>query len=159
MTPAPEYELVPIERLRSHEEFDEDNVAELMEEIRRQGVFADPIWVARGSYVILNGHHRVEALRRLGASRVPAWVLDYETDLVSLEPWRPGLPITKAEVVHRGLTGDLFPPKTTRHRIRGELPPRSEPLAVLLERPKRPRTHRATRKRTGLARSDASKAS
>ena len=63
MTPSaphePEFVLVPIERLRAHEEVEEANVAELVEEIRRAGVFADPIWVSRGSFVILNVHHRV----------------------------------------------------------------------------------------------------
>ncbi len=135
MTPyaphEPEFALVPIERLRAHEEVEEANVAELVEEIRRAGVFADPIWVSRGSFVILNGHHRVEALKRLNAVRAPAWVLDYETDIVSLEPWRPGLPITKAEVVRRALSGALYPPKTTRHRVRSELPFRPTPLADL----------------------------
>ncbi len=143
MTRAPEFELVPIEKLHSHEEIDEDNVAELLQELTRSGVFADPIWVSRGSYVILNGHHRVEALRRIGAHRVPAWLLDYETDLVGLEPWRPGLPITKAEVVRRGLAGHLFPPKTTRHKVRAELPARPTPLTDLVPRMHRPPAQRA----------------
>lgn len=131
MTSAPEFALVPIALLHAHEEFEEENVTELMAEIERTGVFADPIWVSRDSMVILNGHHRVEALRRLGALRTPAWVVDYETDLVSLEPWRPGLPITKAEVVRRGHDGHLFPPKTTRHRLRVELPSRPTSLEEL----------------------------
>lgn len=135
MTALPEFALVPIENLRAHERFDEESVAELVEELRRTGTFADPIWVARASLVILNGHHRVEALRRLGAERVPAWLVDYETDLVTLEPWRPGIPITKAEVIHRATHGDLFPPKTTRHHLRVELPPRPTPLSELTDGP------------------------
>jgi len=131
MSRPAEFALVPIPVLHAHEEIDEENVAELVREIERVGVFADPIWVARDSWVILNGHHRVEALRRLGADRAPAWLLDYESDAVSLEPWRPGLPITKAEVVRRALGGHLFPPKTTRHRVRQDLPARSTPLSEL----------------------------
>lgn len=133
----PEFALLPIDRLRAHEEFEEENVVELIDEIRRDGVFADPIWVARDSLVILNGHHRVEALRRLGAVRAPAWVFAYDSDAVSLEPWRPGLPITKAEVVARARSGALFPPKTTRHRVRESLPAHPTPLAELVrgERP------------------------
>lgn len=131
MSDAPEFALVPIDQLRPHEEVEEENVAELVVEIERTGVFADPIWVARDSWVILNGHHRVEALRRLGAVRAAAWVLDYDTDVVTVEPWRPGLPITKAEVVRRALGGLLYPPKTTRHQVRSDLPPRPTPLAEL----------------------------
>lgn len=129
--PGVEFALVPIAALKAHEEYEEENVLDLMEEIRGAGVFADPIWVARGSLVILNGHHRVEAARRLGLARVPAFVLDYESDVVSLEPWRPGLPITKAEVVDRAGKGELFPPKTTRHRVRVELAAAPVPLAEL----------------------------
>jgi L-serine kinase (ADP) len=134
MTRSPEFGLVPIGKLLAHEEVDEESVAELIAELGRTQVFADPIWVARDSLVILNGHHRVEALRRLHAARVPAWLLDYETDLVSLEPWRPGLPITKTEVVRRAQDGRLFPPKTTRHGVRVPLEPRPTPLAELLPR-------------------------
>jgi L-serine kinase (ADP) len=137
MTQPPEFALVPIEKLLAHEEIEEENVAELVVELERTKVFADPIWVARGSFVILNGHHRVEALRRLKATRVPVWLLDYETDLVSLEPWRPGLPITKAEVVRRAQEGRPFPPKTTRHGIRVPLEPHPIPLSELLLRRRR----------------------
>ncbi len=133
MTRAPEFALVPIGQLRAHEEIEAANVGELVDELRRTGVFHDPIWVARGSFVILNGHHRVAALRQIGARYVPAWILDYETDLVALEPWRPGLPITKAEVVRRGERGELFPPKTTRHHLRVELPLHPTPLADILD--------------------------
>ena len=132
MTQPARFALVPIRDLHAHEQFVEESVVELMEEIRRAGVLTDPIWVSLGSLVILNGHHRVEAMRRMGASRIPAWLLDYETDIVSLERWHPGLPIPKAEVVRRGVGGHLFPPKTTRHKVRVDLPPHPTPLAELL---------------------------
>ncbi len=127
----PEFALVPIERLRGHEEFDPTKVDHLVDELLRTGEFTEPIWVARGTFVILNGHHRVEALRRLGARRAAAWIFDYQGDAVELGRWRPGPPIRKEEVVERATRGELFPPKTTRHRIRIELPDRRVPLAEL----------------------------
>jgi len=81
--------------------------------------------------VILNGHHRVEALRRMGLKRIPAWVFDYDGDHVDLDRWKPGPPIDKAEVLHRADVGRPFPPKTTRHRLRVELPRRTVPLEEL----------------------------
>jgi L-serine kinase (ADP) len=131
MTEAPEFALVPLDRLRGHEEHDSEKVDELIVELRRTGVFSDPIWVARGTWVILNGHHRVEALRRLGMKRIPAWVLDYHGEHIDLDRWGPGPPIDKTEVVERAHRGRPFPPKTTRHRLRVELPPRSVPLSEL----------------------------
>lgn len=157
MIRPPKFALVPIDRLRAHEEIDERDLERLAEKIRRAGVFADPIWVARGSFVILNGHHRVAALRRLGAKRVPAWLLDYEADYVALEPWQPGRSVSKAEVVVRGRDGRLYPPKTTRHRVEFELPPHPTPLAELLDGPaaraQAPPRAGARRPRAGASRS------
>ncbi len=133
MTGLPEFQLVPLERLRTHERVDPRKVGELVGELERTGLFSEPIWVARGSWVILNGHHRAEALRRLGAKRVPSWVFDYESDAVELRRWTPGPPIPKAEVVRRAAQGEPFPPKTTRHRITIELPARVVRLEDLLD--------------------------
>ncbi len=122
MTPPPEFALVPLERLRFHEETEASKVRELVRQMERTAVQSDPIWVARGSYVILNGHHRAEALRRLGAKKVAAWLFDYASDVVQVDRWRPGPPIAKDEVLRRAAEGRLFPPKTTRHRLTIELP-------------------------------------
>lgn len=132
MSAAPEFALVPLARLRGHERIDPAKVDELAHELRTRGIFADPIWVTRDSDVILNGHHRVAALRRLGAIRVPAWIVTYDDPTVRLDRWTPGPPITKEEVVRRARSGDLFPPKTTRHRLTPELPARPTPVSELM---------------------------
>ncbi len=150
---APEFALVPIERLKGHEEYDPRKVEQLVRRLRRSGSFDEPIWVARGSLVILNGHHRVEALRRLGAHWAAAWVFDYDSDEVDLEPWRPGPPIAKEEVVRRATRGEPFPPKTTRHRLRVALPPRTVPLEDLLSQTGTADvSHRPGSGRSGVAR-------
>jgi len=131
MSHPPEFHILPLDWLRGHEEHEPDKVDELLAEIRRTGEFVDPIWVARDTWVILNGHHRVEAMRKLGMKRIPAWVFDYDGDHVDLGRWRPGPPIAKAEVVRRAHHGRPFPPKTTRHRLRVELPRRTVPLEEL----------------------------
>jgi len=135
MTGGAEFALLPISSLKGHEQIDEGNLAELIAHLRHSQVLSEPIWVARGTAVILNGHHRVEALRRLGADRVAAWVLDYDSELVHLERWHAGAPIAKSEVVRRAEQGRPFPPKTTRHRLLIDLPARPTPLSELLPRP------------------------
>jgi len=141
MTGGAEFALLRISVLKVHERIDETNLAELIAHLRRSQVLSDPIWVARGSSVILNGHHRVEALRRIGADRVPAWVLDYESELIHVERWRSGPPIAKSEVIRRAEEGRPFPPKTTRHRLLLDLPARPTPLSELLPRPVARRAH------------------
>ena len=135
MTASAKFAFVRLSELKAHEEIEEANLLDLLEHLRASKVISDPIWVARGSSVILNGHHRVEALRRIGADRAPAWLLDYDSELVRLERWHPGPPITKTEVVQRAMEGRLFPPKTTRHRLLIDLPARPTPLSELLPRP------------------------
>lgn len=138
MTTAAKYALLPLAELKAHERIEETNVLDLVDLLRRTQVVADPIWVARESLVILNGHHRVEALRRVGADRVPAWVLDYQSELVHLERWHPGPPIAKSEVIRRAKEGRLFPPKTTRHRLLLDLPARPTRLADLIPKKEGP---------------------
>jgi len=132
MTGRPEFALVRISELKWHEEIEEDNLLDLIHHLKRSKVLSDPIRVARGSWVILNGHHRVEALRRMGAERVAAWVFDYDSEFIHLERWRPGPPIAKSEVIRRAEEGRLFPPKTTRHRLTLDLPAHPTPLTELL---------------------------
>lgn len=150
--------LVPLETLHAHERVIPSKVQALEEELRRAGVFVDPIWVARGTGVILNGHHRVAALRKLGARRIPAWVLDYDSDLVRVDRWSPGPPISKQEVLRRAREGKLFSPQTTRHRLAVELPRRPTPLVELLGLP-RPRAPKAHARRSGAARRSRARSS
>ena len=142
MTGGAEFVLVALTDLKGHEEIDEPSLLELIAHLRRSRVLSDPIWVTREGSVILNGHHRVEALRRLGADRVAAWVLDYDSDLIHLERWRAGPPIAKSEVLRRAREGRPFPPKTTRHRLLLDLPARPTPLSELMPRPLARRAHR-----------------
>lgn len=121
---AARFDLVPVDVLRPHESTDDALVVRIVGELRRDGQLRAPILVADGAYVILDGHHRYEALRRIGCSRIPSYVVDYESEEVELTTW-PGAVVdrvTKQEVLERGTRGNLFPPKTTRHILRCELP-------------------------------------
>ena len=103
MREKPTFRLVPLEELLAHEEIDEGDVHHLAEDIQGRRVVDDPIWVAvaEDAYIILNGHHRVAALRKLGVPNAPAWVVDYPSTSVRLERWSDGPPIEKGEVVRR----------------------------------------------------------
>jgi hypothetical protein len=127
----PEFRLLPIESLHVHEEVDHGAVETLAQEIAREGVVREPIWVAKGTGVILNGHHRYYALRRLGARLVPAWILDYEDSRIRLERWSDGEPVTKADVLHRAAHGRPYPIKTTRHILHLTLRKQPTPLREL----------------------------
>lgn len=135
---APRFELVPLSRLREHEEIVPADVVRLVEELRATGKVEHPLWVDGTTGAILNGHHRYAALRALGAARAPAWVFDYADPRIRLERWQAGPVISKAEVLRRSSERRPFPPKTTRHRLEIELPAHPTPLSALVDAPLEP---------------------
>ncbi len=118
-TPSLRFEVLEIGRLHGHERIRPALLEQLTDQIRRDGYLRRPILVADGDFVILDGHHRVEAVRALGARRIPAYVIDYFSDIVQLSTWPDAVVsvVTKEDVIRRGRTGDLFPPKTSRHTM------------------------------------------
>ncbi|MCI4351613.1 MAG: ParB N-terminal domain-containing protein [Thermoplasmata archaeon] len=146
MSPRVRFALLRPERLRVHEEIVPGKVDALVEEIRASGRVLQPILVARGSGVVLDGHHRFEALRRLGVAKVPAWVVAYDDPAVQVDRWQPGPPLSKNEVVERARSGRPFPPKTSRHKLLVSLPERPVGLAELMRStPRRPVAARRSR--------------
>ena len=137
MTFRPVFALVPIERLRGHEEIDGRDLPALAAEIRRLGELRHPIWVARCSFVILHGHHRFASLKRRGALRAPAWLIDYHDPAGRVDRRYPRPPKTQQEVEAHAAEGLLFPPKTTKHQLPIDPGERTTPLAELL-RPDEP---------------------
>jgi len=128
------FDVVEIHRLHPHERIRPSLLEELTERIRRDGHLKRPILVAERDLVILDGHHRVEAVRVLGCHRIPAYLVDYLSPAVEVGTW-PGAAIasvTKEEVIRRGLAGDPFPPKTTRHSLTIPLEERPTDLEDLM---------------------------
>lgn len=129
------FALVPISDLLPHERCDPTRVSEVEEDIKDEGALLEPILVADGSLVVLNGHHRLEVLKRLGARKVPAWVIDYDHASITVDLWpQSGVTMapTKKEIISRAKGGHLYPPKTSHHRISRPLPKRRTALSTLL---------------------------
>jgi len=132
-TSSPRFALIEIRRLHGHEQIRPALLRELTEQIRRDGMLKLPVLVADRDFVILDGHHRVEALRALGCKRVSVYLVDYDSDLVNLGTWPDAAVavVTKQEVIRRGLSNDLLPPKTTRHTLASPLEERATDLELL----------------------------
>ena len=125
---------MPMEILRPHELTRPKKVDELEKMTNRWNAYVLPLVVDKNTGVILDGHHRHQVALRLGLQCLPCVQVDYMGDeTVELEAW-PNCgrdSITKEEVVQAGLNGDLFDPKTSRHRLSAPLPPISVPLSSL----------------------------
>ena len=125
--------LVETVSLRDHEEVIPDNLETRTSKLLSKG-FYKPIIVDRGSMVILDGHHKWTAAKSLGLARVPVIMVDYLVDegvLVDVWPDCGKESITKTEVLEMGVSGDVFPPKTSRHTLPFKIPSIRIPLSEL----------------------------
>jgi len=82
-------EMIPLSEVRSHEEVIEEELEDFTRSLKSKGVFYRPILLDKNTLVVLDGHHRVEGLRRLGAKKVPSILLDYDSDDIKLYTWYP----------------------------------------------------------------------
>lgn len=121
--------LIAVATLRDTEEVDEEHVTRLVETIQRDGVWRVPICVERTHHLVMDGHHRTEAARRMGLRHVPCLRFDYAQ--VRVTSRRPGLHVTPEDVIARGLSGRIYPVKTTRHEFPVDLPDCAYPIDAL----------------------------
>lgn len=130
---AHEFALVPLADLRQHEEVEgAAEVGALAERIARDGFVAQPIVADRRTLVVLDGHHRLNALRHLGLRCAPVYLVDYMDPAIRVESWRDEeQPPTKETVIERALSGKPLPAKATKHTALYGFPKRNVPLVDL----------------------------
>jgi len=116
-------DVVDISELKPHEETYIEHVYRLLRDILDKGYIERPILVDINSMTILDGHHRVVALKYLNRRRIPVVLIDYLDDnVVKVYSWRSGYMVTKYDVLYRAKRGLLYPPKTSRHVTSFEIP-------------------------------------
>jgi len=108
---------IRIEELREHEEIRPDYLEELKNEILSDGMLKMPIAVDKSTCIILDGHHRLHALKKIGCKKIPVILVDYLSPEIEVIPWREGEKITKEMIIDTALTGKRMRPKTSRHMI------------------------------------------
>lgn len=124
--------LLPPERLRPTEECVPERIREVAASILREGFWTEPILVECTSMIVMDGYHRRAFALQNGLTHVPCLLATYSD--VTLDGWHDDIVVSPDKVISRGLAGDLYPPKSTRHTL---LKPRdyvcSFPLAMLCE--------------------------
>ncbi len=108
-------QLYDLDCLKPHEGVIPPYLESLTREIADDGALFYAITIDAGTRIILDGHHRCEALRRLGCTLIPAVAVDYSDPGVRVGSWRRGVDVSKDDVLRAGLSGRLLPPKTSRH--------------------------------------------
>ncbi len=115
--------LVDLETLKEHEQIRPEYLEQLKDEILSDGILKMPIAVDKTTYIILDGHHRLHALKKIGCKRIPVIPFDYQSPEIEVVPHRDGETVTKEMVIQTALAGRRMPPKTSKHMImvEGEL--------------------------------------
>jgi len=106
-----------IEELKEHEEIRPDYLEELKNEILSDGILKMPIAVDKNNCIILDGHHRLQALKRIGCTKIPVVLVDYQSPNIKVIGWRQGESITKEIIIDTALAGRRMPSKTSKHMV------------------------------------------
>jgi len=111
--------LLLINKLKPHEAVCQKRVLGLMGKIKKEGYLKNPVVVDKETLVILDGHHRLAALKKIGLKRIPAFLIDYKNSKVKVYLRRKELLTTliKEAVIRKALSNQVFPKKTTRHLL------------------------------------------
>lgn len=109
--------IVPNNLIKQHERIRKNHLKKLFNQIRHDGFISDPIVVDKNTMVLLDGHHRFNAIKLLGLTSSPVYLVDYKSRKIKVTSWRGGKKVTKRVVIRAGLSGELLRPKTSRHLI------------------------------------------
>jgi len=127
------YEIVkiPIESLVPHEGLIERHVQKIFNEIKNDGFLKRPLAVSRldkfghrGKFLIHDGHHRTESLKRLGCKSVKATVIDFFDEKIKVRKyynWEVDFPKEKViELALNALNGGKLLPRRDRTFIEAD---------------------------------------
>jgi ParB-like chromosome segregation protein Spo0J len=71
--------LMKINELKEHEEINPFHLKEFMEKIKSDGILKKPIVVDKNTKIVLDGAHRLNALKALGCKKIPAVLVNYRS--------------------------------------------------------------------------------
>jgi ParB-like chromosome segregation protein Spo0J len=112
--------LVKANYLKPHEEISKLRLRRVKDQLLKTRYLRNPVVADKSTLVVLDGHHRLAALKDMGITRIPVFLINYHSKQVRVYSRKPAIQLTnlKQVVIRRGLTGNLFPCKTTKHLIK-----------------------------------------
>ncbi|MFA6080806.1 MAG: ParB N-terminal domain-containing protein [Patescibacteria group bacterium] len=112
--------LIKINKLISHEMVSPRKLKQVRDDLMIKGYIKNPVVVDQENFIILDGHHRVAALKQIGADKIPVYLVDYQNKNIRVTLRRKEFVFDdiKQAVINYCLQGKIFPSKTTRHLIK-----------------------------------------
>lgn len=80
-------ELFPTSSLLPHEETVPNLLNSLIQQMKNDGVQRDPIIVEKDNYIVLDGMHRLGALKSIGIENVVCHIVDYSSQDIQVQRW------------------------------------------------------------------------
>lgn len=109
--------LIKLDALKPHESTEQRHLNALIEEIRSEGVLKLSIAVDVHTKVILDGHHRVCALKELNCTKIPVTFVDYQLPEIEVTTWKDDKTLSKSAIITAGLGTEKLPPRTSKHIV------------------------------------------
>ena len=114
--------ITPIDFLKPLEKVFLNHLKNLSKIILNDGFVKTPIIADKKHGIVLDGSHRYVFFLMNGYKEVPVKFVDYDNEhirvgskLIHRHLIEEKMNISKQEVIRRGLAGELFPPRSTRH--------------------------------------------
>lgn len=82
-------QILPVEKLKSHEEIIPANLQKLREGMLNLGRLVDPLIVDSRHYVVIDGNHRKRVLEDISCPNAACQVIDYQSPEIKVGSWFP----------------------------------------------------------------------
>jgi hypothetical protein len=109
-------EFLNVSELLPHEEVVSERMDTLIDYLLslKPYIIIPSILICSKSNMIIDGHHRFYALQKLGYKKVPVTKLNYNSNLITTHIDNV---ISKNELLHAALHGEMMPPKSSFHHV------------------------------------------
>ena len=93
-------ELIELSKLLPHEMTIRSEIEWLIKDLKMNKILIWPILVDKNTNLILDGHHRVFAMKELGYSKIPVHILNYDDEMIKLDTWYPVINIPTDDLIN-----------------------------------------------------------
>lgn len=111
-----EFKWVSVDRLLPHEEFIPERHSKLHDYLKSidQSCSIPAIIVCSETYLVIDGHHRLSVMKKLGIEKIPCLLVNYQHKDIIVNPYQP---VTKDAVIQSATEQKFLAPKSTAHMI------------------------------------------